>query len=209
VAFLIKNSWRNGIHSYNWVNKRIINVKIKADRDYLTIAESYAPEAGKKENTEEFCIFPSFNLFHIPFSFSCLFYLSFNLFSVIFTVGTLPALIRAVSSLPSMSHLYPYFPIFIYLALHYFIFIYSIVSSFHFHLISLFLFFPILIPQIVFRVYSPWPGCGTSLLPLAPLLCLSSLQSSTPIPLVWPRLYLVQPAPISKPAILCKAYSLP
>lgn len=54
MAIFVKKTWRNRIHRYNWVNERIINIIIKVDRGYLTILEIYAPEEGRKGNTEEF-----------------------------------------------------------------------------------------------------------------------------------------------------------
>jgi CRISPR/Cas system CSM-associated protein Csm2 small subunit len=40
--------------SYLFVNERIIQLRYKLQRGYLTLLAAYAPEEGKPEHTEEF-----------------------------------------------------------------------------------------------------------------------------------------------------------
>jgi exonuclease III len=54
VAILINNKFRNRIHSYNFISDRIINLRIKIARGYLTFICVYAPEEGKKNESIEF-----------------------------------------------------------------------------------------------------------------------------------------------------------
>lgn len=54
VAVLLRKEWKTRIHSYNFINDRIINVRIKVHRGYLTIVGIYAPEEGRKDESIEF-----------------------------------------------------------------------------------------------------------------------------------------------------------
>ena len=54
VAVFLKKSLQNRIHSYNFVNDRIINIRIRTTRGHLTIVGVYAPNEGKKEESLEF-----------------------------------------------------------------------------------------------------------------------------------------------------------
>jgi hypothetical protein len=55
VAILINSIFTNRIHSYNFVNDRIIKLRIKITRGYLTCVGTSEPEEGKKkEESKEF-----------------------------------------------------------------------------------------------------------------------------------------------------------
>lgn len=54
VAILVDNKWKTRIEYYTYVNERIITVRLKVDRGHLTIIGVYAPEEGKKQETEQF-----------------------------------------------------------------------------------------------------------------------------------------------------------
>ncbi|XP_022204516.1 craniofacial development protein 2-like [Nilaparvata lugens] len=54
VMVLVDQRWKNRIESYSFVSERIIRVRFKMDRGYLTLFGTYAPEEGKKEATIEF-----------------------------------------------------------------------------------------------------------------------------------------------------------
>jgi uncharacterized membrane protein YdfJ with MMPL/SSD domain len=51
---MIKAKFRKRIYSYMFVNKRILQLRYKLQRGYLTLVALYAPEEGKTEQTEEF-----------------------------------------------------------------------------------------------------------------------------------------------------------
>jgi len=51
---MIKATYRKGIHSYIFVNERILQLRYKLQRGYLTLLAVYVPEEGKTEQTEEF-----------------------------------------------------------------------------------------------------------------------------------------------------------
>ena len=50
---MIKATYRKGIHSYIFVNERILQLRYKLQRGYLTLLAVYVLE-GKTEQTEEF-----------------------------------------------------------------------------------------------------------------------------------------------------------
>jgi hypothetical protein len=52
IAIMIRAKYRKRIHSYMFVNERILHVRYKLQRGYLTLLVVYAPE-GKTEQTEE------------------------------------------------------------------------------------------------------------------------------------------------------------
>ena len=54
VAIMIKAKFKKRIHSYMFVNERILQLKYKLRRVYLTLLAVYVPEEGKTEQTEEF-----------------------------------------------------------------------------------------------------------------------------------------------------------
>jgi len=51
---MIKDKFKKRIHSYVFVNERILQLRYKLQRGYLTLLDVYAPEEGKTEQTEEF-----------------------------------------------------------------------------------------------------------------------------------------------------------
>ena len=54
IAIMIKAKFKKRIHSYMFVNERILQLKYKLQRGYLTLLAVYASEEGKTEQTEEF-----------------------------------------------------------------------------------------------------------------------------------------------------------
>jgi len=54
IATMIKAKYRKRIHSYMFVSERILQLRYKLQRGYLTLSAVYAPEEGKTEQTEEF-----------------------------------------------------------------------------------------------------------------------------------------------------------
>lgn len=54
VAILIKKTLKNLIHSYTFVNERIITIRLKNQRGYMSIIGVYAPEEGRNEDSDEF-----------------------------------------------------------------------------------------------------------------------------------------------------------
>jgi len=54
IAIMIKVKFKKRIHSYVFVIERIIQLRYKLQRLYLTLLAVYAPEEGKTEQTEEF-----------------------------------------------------------------------------------------------------------------------------------------------------------
>ena len=54
IAIMIKAKYRKKIHSYMFVNERILQLRYKLQRVYLTLLAVYAPEEGKTEQKEEF-----------------------------------------------------------------------------------------------------------------------------------------------------------
>lgn len=54
VAILIDHKWKTRIESYKYINERIVEVRFRISRGYLTIIGVYAPEEGKKEETDIF-----------------------------------------------------------------------------------------------------------------------------------------------------------
>jgi exonuclease III len=54
VAILISHKWKNKTHSYKFINDRIITVRHKVPRGYLTVIGIYASEEGRDEDSDEF-----------------------------------------------------------------------------------------------------------------------------------------------------------
>jgi len=54
IAIMIKAKFKKRIHSYMFVNERILQLRYKLQRGYVTSLAVYAPEEGKTEQTEEF-----------------------------------------------------------------------------------------------------------------------------------------------------------
>jgi len=54
IVIMITAKFRKRIHSYVFVNGRILELRHKLQRGYLTSLAAYAPEEGKTEQTEEF-----------------------------------------------------------------------------------------------------------------------------------------------------------
>jgi len=54
IVIMIKAKFKKRIHSYVFVNERILQLRFKLKRGYLTLLAVYAPEEGKTEQTEEF-----------------------------------------------------------------------------------------------------------------------------------------------------------
>jgi len=54
IAIMIKAKFKKRIHSYMFVNERILQLRYKLQRGYLTLLAVYAPKVRKTEQTEEF-----------------------------------------------------------------------------------------------------------------------------------------------------------
>ena len=54
IAIMIKAKFTKRIHSYMFVNERILQLRYKLQRGYLTLLAFNVPEEGKTEQTEEF-----------------------------------------------------------------------------------------------------------------------------------------------------------
>lgn len=54
VSIFIDRKWESRIKEVQYINERIIMMKLKHDRGYLIAIGVYAPEEGKKDETEEF-----------------------------------------------------------------------------------------------------------------------------------------------------------
>jgi exonuclease III len=54
IAIMIKAKLKKRIHSYTFVNERILLLRYKLQRGYLTVLAVYAPEERQIEQTEEF-----------------------------------------------------------------------------------------------------------------------------------------------------------
>lgn len=54
IAILIKRNWRNRIDNYEFINERIIKLRLKVVRGYITIVGVYSPEEGRPEEAAEF-----------------------------------------------------------------------------------------------------------------------------------------------------------
>lgn len=54
VSILVDKKWESRIKECQYINERIITIKLKHDRGYLVVIGAYAPEEGKKEETDEF-----------------------------------------------------------------------------------------------------------------------------------------------------------
>jgi hypothetical protein len=44
IEMLLKTEWKGRTHSYECINERIIEIRCKIPKGYLTIIEVYAPE---------------------------------------------------------------------------------------------------------------------------------------------------------------------
>ena len=49
IAVMIKAKFKKRIHSYVFVNERILQLRYKLQRGYLTLLDVYDPEGGKTE----------------------------------------------------------------------------------------------------------------------------------------------------------------
>ena len=54
IAILIRRNWKNRIHSYEYFNERIIKVRLRTARNYITIIGVYNPGEGKLDECIEF-----------------------------------------------------------------------------------------------------------------------------------------------------------
>lgn len=54
VGILIDEKWKRKIESYVYINERIVIVRFKIDRGHLCVIGVYAPEEGRREDTEIF-----------------------------------------------------------------------------------------------------------------------------------------------------------
>jgi hypothetical protein len=54
MSILTDSKWNTKIHSYTYINYRIIIVRCNVCRGHLTVIGVYAPEEGKMEETEIF-----------------------------------------------------------------------------------------------------------------------------------------------------------
>jgi len=51
IAIIIKARFKKGIYGYVFVNERILQLRYKLQRGYITLLAAYAPEEGKTEQT--------------------------------------------------------------------------------------------------------------------------------------------------------------
>jgi len=54
IAIMTKTKFKKRILNYMFVNERILQLRYKLQRGYLTLLAVYGPEEGKSEQTEEF-----------------------------------------------------------------------------------------------------------------------------------------------------------
>lgn len=54
VAIMINEKWKGKIKSYELTDERIMNIRCRIERGYLTIVCIYAPEEGKRDESEAF-----------------------------------------------------------------------------------------------------------------------------------------------------------
>jgi len=54
IAIMTKAKFKKRIHSYVFVNERILQLRYKLQRGYLTLLAVYGPDEGKTKQTEEF-----------------------------------------------------------------------------------------------------------------------------------------------------------
>jgi len=54
IAIMIKTKFKKRIYSYTFINERILQLRYKLQRGYLTLLAVCAPEEGKTEQREEF-----------------------------------------------------------------------------------------------------------------------------------------------------------
>ena len=52
VALLKDQNWKSRVESYTYVSKRVLTVRFKTCRNYLTVVGVYASEEGRKEEPE-------------------------------------------------------------------------------------------------------------------------------------------------------------
>jgi exonuclease III len=53
VALLVNKSWKNKIHCYTFISERM-TIRLRLEREYLTLFNTYAPEEGREEETIKF-----------------------------------------------------------------------------------------------------------------------------------------------------------
>jgi len=51
IALITDHKWTSLITNYSFVNNRIITVRLKTNRQHITIIGIYAPEEGREEET--------------------------------------------------------------------------------------------------------------------------------------------------------------
>lgn len=54
VVVYVKRQWKNRINSYCFINKRILTIRIRIDREYMTIIAVYAPEKDREKESKIF-----------------------------------------------------------------------------------------------------------------------------------------------------------
>jgi hypothetical protein len=54
IALIIDHTWTSRITNYSFVNDRIISVRLKTNREHITIIRVYATEEGREEETRRF-----------------------------------------------------------------------------------------------------------------------------------------------------------
>jgi hypothetical protein len=54
VALFVKISWKNKIHSYTFIKGRIMNIRLKFERGYLTVFNIYDLEEEREGDTIKF-----------------------------------------------------------------------------------------------------------------------------------------------------------
>jgi exonuclease III len=54
IAIMVKKKWKHRIDSYSFINERILQIRCKTIRGYMSIVGVYAPGEGKIEETEQF-----------------------------------------------------------------------------------------------------------------------------------------------------------
>lgn len=54
VAILLKQHSKNCVHSYTFINNRIINLRLETSSCYMNIVGNCVPEEGRKDKSPEF-----------------------------------------------------------------------------------------------------------------------------------------------------------
>jgi exonuclease III len=54
IGILVQQKWKNKTDSYSFVNKRILTLRYKTIRGYMTTLGVYAPQEGKTDETTQF-----------------------------------------------------------------------------------------------------------------------------------------------------------